>query len=543
MIRPVLSLLICYLLSSCVSTVIELSQNEQTELLRQIPSAEKSYAKPAFSKIRRANGMYKHQPEKAVALFLAAAKDLEPHHMHAPWAYKAYHQALGKGLELVQTHQLWGTSVSSGQINFQIASHCHTKPSQLTDIDSLHYADKYTSSALSPPIETHGRGVPMTAHSAWSEERGKKFPFMPEIGYIYSVTALAHWSGENSVSFQLIDSRESEQLAADYTIPQAFTQAATKSLVFQGFLNVLRPENGVESMSLFSYDPIDSSKIPVIFVHGLAASPNLWIKPTYELLEDPVIRNNYQFYVYFYPTGLPLSHSAAGLKKEINELQSYLKEHGAGANANEMVIIGHSMGGLLTSAVTRDYRGATSEIYTKSIDSLTVDTMGKKAIIELLETSPLDCVTRAIFVATPHRGSAYADNWIGQFTSHLINIPKDIVGLDPAHYREDLTSLGKSIFDLQEGMDGVQRLKYNNPTLKYNLSRPKLDNVTYHSIIGDRGWGGELENSSDGIVKYSSSHLDGVASELVVPSWHNAQDNSKAQDEIIRILKLHLKSL
>ena len=123
MIRPVLSLLICYLLSSCVSTVIELSQNEQTELLRQIPSAEKSYAKPAFSKIRRANGMYKHQPEKAVALFLAAAKDLEPHHMHAPWAYKAYHQALGKGLELVQTHQLWGTSVSSGQINFQIASH------------------------------------------------------------------------------------------------------------------------------------------------------------------------------------------------------------------------------------------------------------------------------------------------------------------------------------------------------------------------------------------------------------------------------------
>jgi hypothetical protein len=81
----------------------------------------------------------------------------------------------------------------------------------------------------------------------------------------------------------------------------------------------------------------------------------------------------------------------------------------------------------------------------------------------------------------------------------LIEIPKDIVGLDPAHYRQDLTSLRKSIFDIQEGMDGVQRLKY------------------------------------------TSSHLAEVDSEFVVPAWHNAQDSSKVQDEMIRILKLHLR--
>lgn len=541
MTRPFLSLLLCCAFSSCTSTVLEKSQNEQTESLREIPRAEKVYAKPAFSKIRKANGMYQHQPKKAVALYLSAAKELEPYQMHAPWAYRAYQQAVGKSLELTQTHQLWGTSVSYGKQSFNIASHCLTKPSQLTDIDSLHYASKYTSSTLSPEIEIHGKGVPMTAYSEWSEERSEKFPFMPNIGYIYSVTAQVHWNDEDAVSFQLIDSRDSQQLSADYTIPHAFSQAATKSLVFQGLRNVLRPENGIESMSLSTYGPVDPTKIPIIFVHGLAASPNLWIKPTYELLEDPVVRDNYQFYAYFYPTGLPLSHSAAGLKMEIKELHSFLMEHGAGSNADEMVIIGHSMGGLLTSAITRDYRGASSEIYTRDINNLRVGTMGEKAIIELLETPPLDCVTRAVFVATPHRGSAYADNWIGRFTSHLIDIPKNIVTLDPVHYREDLTSLGKSIFDIQEGMDGVQRLKYNNPTLQYNLSRPKLENVTYHSIIGDRGWGGELENSSDGIVKYSSSHLEGVSSELVVPAWHNAQDNKKAQNEMIRILKLHLE--
>ena len=231
MIRPILSLILCSALSSCVSSVIELSQNQQTELLRQIPRAEQSYAKPAFSKIRKANGMYQHQPRKAVALYLSAAKELKPYHIQAPWAHKAYQQALGKGLELIQTHQLWGTSVSSGQHSFKIASHCQTKSEQLTDIDTLYYADKFTSSAFTPAIETHGRGVPMTAHTKSSEARSEKFPFIPEIGYIYSVTAFAHWSDDNTVSFELLDSRDSPQLSADYTIPQALAQTATKSLV------------------------------------------------------------------------------------------------------------------------------------------------------------------------------------------------------------------------------------------------------------------------------------------------------------------------
>ena len=48
----------------------------------------------------------------------------------------------------------------------------------------------------------------------------------------------------------------------------------------------------------------------------------------------------------------------------------------------------------------------------------------------------------------------------------------------------------------------------------------------------------------DGVqrLKYTSSHLAEVDSEFVVPAWHNAQDSSKAQDEMIRILKLHLES-
>ena len=197
------------------------------------------------------------------------------------------------------------------------------------------------------------------------------------------------------------------------------------------------------------------------------------------------------------------------------------------------------MGGLLTSAITRDYRGAEKEIYTTDLEQLTTDTAGRRAIEELLTVEPLDCVTCAIFVATPHRGSKYADNWFGHLTSRLIKLPKGLVEIDPNHYRYDLTHLGKTIFQHQDSMDGVQRLRFNNPSLKYNLTRPKLPQVHYHSVIGDRGWWGELENSSDGVVTYSSSHLEDVDSEIVVPAWHNAQDNDKAISEMIRILRLH----
>jgi hypothetical protein len=42
---------------------------------------------------------------------------------------------------------------------------------------------------------------------------------------------------------------------------------------------------------------------------------------------------------------------------------------------------------------------------------------------------------------------------------------------------------------------------------------PITPNIPYRSIIGDRGRG-DTPNSSDGIVPYWSSHLDGAKSEL-----------------------------
>jgi hypothetical protein len=59
--------------------------------------------------------------------------------------------------------------------------------------------------------------------------------------------------------------------------------------------------------------------------------------------------------------------------------------------------------------------------------------------------------------------------------------------------------------------------------------------VPFHSIMGDRRLGGGTE-SSDGVVLYSSSHLDGAESELIVLAGHTVFSSDAAVNEIKRIL-------
>jgi hypothetical protein len=73
---------------------------------------------------------------------------------------------------------------------------------------------------------------------------------------------------------------------------------------------------------------------------------------------------------------------------------------------------------------------------------------------------------------------------------------------------------------------------------------PTTKGVPFNSIIGDRGKGGNHDRtppvSTDGIVPYWSSHLDGAESELIVPSGHWSNQNPAAIAEVRRILLKHL---
>jgi hypothetical protein len=69
---------------------------------------------------------------------------------------------------------------------------------------------------------------------------------------------------------------------------------------------------------------------------------------------------------------------------------------------------------------------------------------------------------------------------------------------------------------------------------------PLSPQVAAHSIIGVTG-DGPVEEGGDGVVKYSSAHIDGVESELVVPYAHSMQAKPEVVAEVQRILHRHLQ--
>jgi hypothetical protein len=84
-----------------------------------------------------------------------------------------------------------------------------------------------------------------------------------------------------------------------------------------------------------------------------------------------------------------------------------------------------------------------------------------------------------------------------------------------------------------------------NPTNRFILglsASPIADGVIAHSIVGVEG-GGPPALGGDGVVKYSSAHIDGVASEKIVNSAHSMQGNPETIQEVKRILIEHANSL
>jgi hypothetical protein len=89
---------------------------------------------------------------------------------------------------------------------------------------------------------------------------------------------------------------------------------------------------------------------------------------------------------------------------------------------------------------------------------------------------------------------------------------------------------------LQRVPNSIDTLDPNDRFVQLVNKLPLAPGIPCHSIIGDRGKG-DTPNSSDGVVAYWSSHLDGAQSELIVPTNHGAEHSPEGIAEVGRILK------
>ena len=204
-----------------------------------------------------------------------------------------------------------------------------------------------------------------------------------------------------------------------------------------------------------------------------------------------------------------------------------------------MVVIGHSMGGMITRLMLTD-SGDTlwKSTIGKSPESLKCSAETRKLVTDSLIFKHRPEVGRAIFIASPHRGSDLASNWMGRMASKLVKSPFTILKAGAEVLGSITTTQGETM--PAKMPNSVDTLSPNNRFVVAVNTLPLTKGVPYHTIMGDRGKGGNKDHtkpiSSDGIVPYWSSHLDGAKSELIVPSGHGAHQDPQAIQEVRRIL-------
>lgn len=322
-------------------------------------------------------------------------------------------------------------------------------------------------------------------------------------------------------------------LSADYAaaIMLAMSKARVDKL---GLVRLLHPSRYDNTANLNFLQPYDPKRIPVLMVHGLDSTPATFAPMYFKLLEDPVIRENYQFWVFSYPSGYPYPYSASLLRRELDQVNRDFPGH------QDMVIIGHSMGGTISRLMVTD---AGDKLWRTAFGKAPAETPvsghSRQLLLDALVFDNRGEIDRAIFFSAPHRGSELATHWLGSTFSRLIRMPGFVA--DVRNAALSIATADQAGLKIQQAPSSIATLSPDNPFVRAINGIPIAPGIPYHTIAGDRGKG-DTPNSSDGVVPYWSSHFAGAASEKIVPSGHGSHAHPEGIEEVRRILKLHLKS-
>ena len=359
--------------------------------------------------------------------------------------------------------------------------------------------------------------------------------FLPVVGVAAPVTVTLDFKGENKKEVSLVLNDSSKRstvkvngnlytLAADLSAPIAY-YPDPKML---GFDAMLHPGNYIHRSGIYLLEPYDPDRIPVLLIHGLTSQPQLWFNPVNDIQTDPVLRKRFQFCVFGYPTGSPIAYSALQLRQNLDGIyKTYPK-------TKNMVVVGHSLGGLLTQMQTINTgRVLFDGVFKEKADALYAKIPANDPIKQALIFKANPHISEAVFICTPHRGSRLATGFIGDLGVWLSRLPGTVV--------KGMLNGMESSLELIAGVnnnkipDGIQGLSPKSPLLTHLNTLPVQP--PFYTIVGTRGWPGPLKDSSDGVVPYWSSHLDGARAELTVPYFHSCVEKPQTIAEVKLLLQ------
>ncbi|MGB7347701.1 MAG: alpha/beta fold hydrolase [Pirellulaceae bacterium] len=428
------------------------------------------------------------------------------------------------------------------------------------EFESYEFVSDYEIETLRNKHTTYGLGVPLIAvrrPSKISDDREKYYP--PDLSY--AVTALIRCEqpknqrSTNSTQcvLEFFDPLTSNQvqlsdhwvpLETDLTTPLAYLldspRFRERDIETAGLLN---PAETQKHRGLFMLEPYDPNRIPVLMVHGLWSSPRTWMDMFNDLRSFPEIRERYQFWFYIYPSGQPFWISANQLRGDLAAMRNVVDPGQRHRPIDSMVLVGHSMGGLVSRMQTIDSGNDFWKIVSdQPVKDLNGPAFERNKLVSTLFFKPNRSVKRVITIGTPHRGSDFANDYTRWLARKIIKLPTmatmtgdRLARANPRLFRD--TSLLTTA-------NAIDSLAPESPIFPVMQRAKYASDVKFHNIIGvveDPSFLQRRIGPGDGIVAYASAKMDDVESELVVNAEHTSVHmTGKAIYEVRRILMEHM---
>jgi pimeloyl-ACP methyl ester carboxylesterase len=486
-----------------------------------------------------------------------------------PWrANELYSSSLAK---LIQTGQRFGRldpsrgiRVNSGGRIVDVGITYYGFAWHPEDFDGLVLVGEYYDRRISRQFRQPGFGVPLVAVRQQGPSGQPRTAFINE-RQVIAATALSRPPLDEVVAKG--ESRQTEPFTVDEAAGRAalelYNPLAISHLECYGLILPLvgditaqfafglqnytwspleayiNPDATSSAAKLYMLEPYQPGKIPVLFIHGLFSAPITYVDLANELRANRQLYQRYQFWAFEYPTGGPFLEAATNLRHQLYRAVSTCASVGPDPALSQMVVVGHSMGGLVAKLQITE-SGATLwyHIANKPLEQIVVDEKARAQIASQLFFSPSPHIKRVLFIATPHDGSPWAVRPVGRISAGLVNFTQE----DDERWQELITD-NPGVFEpsiRNKKPTSVALLRQGNPLLTAMQQLRVNPDVRLHSIIGT-GRRLLVAGPADGVVPVESARHPGVRSEIYVPATHTSiQRHRDTIREVERILLTHL---
>lgn len=423
-------------------------------------------------------------------------------------------------------------------VDFRRISHYFSKPAQLALAADVP-ADLFDGERHTTP----GFGVPLTLLAPRCDDRPLCTHLPPEGVFRWATAWIENAPGAPMPRLVIGDpvalgdvqvGARRYPLAADTSAFYAHG-ASTSTLRRLAVWGLLRGNEVGRRAGLYLLEDYDPNKRPVVMIHGLGSNPLAWARVSNAIWGDALLRSQFQVWHMVYQTNAPTLVLRHRLRGYLDATWQAVDPDGDDAARRGIVLIGHSLGGVLSRLLSVDSGEALwSAAFNAPIGDFVGDEDDLRLADQVFHFGRYPGVTRAIFIASPHKGSPTADGFLGRLARSIvgqrapeIDALRRLARANSGYVKEDLRML------YQRGLlNSITTLQTAQPVRK--AAQALLPSIPYHTIAGSLPG---RDPPTDGFVPLDSALLPGAASTLVVEWGHDVYESREAVAEVLRILR------